>query len=459
MQLKKINSVREATQLLLSQTHYDFFALMVIDIYGAIRSVSLPASYLSEKVLTDGIGFDASNFGYADIHQSDMVAVPDLSTAFIETTDTHTTVHAFCNVQTTDARPFDQYPRSVARAALQALKQSGVGDDAQMLLELEFFVFDKVAYSAQPDYAFYQIGCREGLGEGYNTLPRFGVAKGYHQFGPNDRYKELRNRVVQLLNSLSIPVKYHHHEVAASQLEIELDFISLVQAADAVALAKWVITGVADEMGLYATFMPKPLFRAAGSGMHVHQFITKNGQSVFPGNGTCGLSPIALHYTAGLLSHALTGALLAWSNPSTNSFKRLVPGYEAPVTASFAHGSRAAAVRIPGYLKPGEARLEFRTGDATANPYYFLAAMLLAGLDGIRKQWDPVQMGYAKTRPSSKNTFPTHLTTVMNGLLKDNAFLAPAFPPNLIETWARLKKAEAQQVYTAPTPQEFELYF
>ncbi|HOX48517.1 MAG TPA: glutamine synthetase, partial [Spirochaetales bacterium] len=214
-----------------------------------------------------------------------------------------------------------------------------------------------------------------------------------------------------------------------------------------------------DELGLSVTFMPKPMYKIAGSGMHVHQFVEKGGKSVFPGEGLYGLSEVGLSYTAGLLEHALSGSLLAFSNPSTNSFRRLVAGYEAPVSATFAQGSRAAAVRIPGYLKKGEARIEFRTGDATANTYYFLAAMLLAGLDGVQRKLDPVKKGFSTDKETPKNTFPTGLYHVLAGLQKDKAYLSPVFPEELVSSWIGLKKKEAEYVYNAPVPQEYELYF
>jgi glutamine synthetase len=247
--------------------------------------------------------------------------------------------------------------------------------------------------------------------------------------------------------------------VGGAQLEIGLDFVSMTKAADAVSLAKWILRNEAEELGLKVTFMPKPMYGVAGSGMHVHQFIVKDGASIFPGEALYGLSETGLAYTAGLLSHALTGSLLAFSNPSTNSYRRLVPGYEAPVSATFAQGSRAAAVRIPGYLGKGEARIEFRTGDATANVYYFLAAMLLAGLDGIQRGLDPVALGFAQERPTQRHIFPMGLFHVLGGLKKDKTYLAPVFSAELIETWIARKEKEASYVYNAPVPQEYELYF
>ena len=440
-------------------TTIDYLSMLVVDVQGAIRSVSLPRAYVSAKVLKEGIGFDASNFGYAQVHKSDMVAIPDLSTAFVEEKDGFSILHAFCDVWTTDGALFDQYPRSVAKKAMAYLKESGIGDDAKMLVELEFYVFDDVHYSTTAAHSYYYVESAEGIGDSYEDSPRFGLSKGYHRLGPDDNYNRLRNEVVQAMQLAGIPVKYHHHEVGAAQLEIELNFISLVKAGDAVVLSKMIIKTIADELGLYVTFMPKPMYKIAGSGMHVHQFVEKNGQSIFPGDELYGLSTAGLQYTAGVLSHALSGSLLAWSNPSTNSYRRLVAGYEAPVSATFAKASRAAAVRIPGYLKKGEARIEFRTGDATANTYYFLAAMLLAGLDGIKRGLDPVKLGFANTKETVKNIFPTGLFHVLAGLKKDFAYLAPAFPRELIDGWISLKTHEAEYVYNAPVPQEYELYF
>jgi len=437
----------------------DYLSLLVVDIHGAIHSVSLPRDYATEKVLTNGIGFDASNFGFAQVHKSDMVAIPDLATGFVEERDGFRILHAFCDVWTTEGLPFDQYPRVIARKAMEALLASGVGEDAKMLVELEFYVFDDARYSTTTGHSYYYVESAEGIGDQYADAPRFGLSRGYHRLGPEDKYGRLRNDAVRAMEAAGIPVKYHHHEVAASQLEIELNFISLAAAADAVVVSKWIIKSIADELGLFVTFMPKPMYKIAGSGMHVHQFIEKGGRSIFPGDGLYGLSETGLAYTAGILSHAMTGSLLAWSNPSTNSYRRLVAGYEAPVSATFAQGSRAAAVRIPGYLKKGEARIEFRTGDATANVYYFLAAMLLAGLDGISRALDPVKLGYSTTNLTPRNTFPTGLFHVLAGLAKDHAYLSPVFPQELIDSWITLKKQEAEYVYNAPVPQEYELYF
>jgi len=265
-----------------------------------------------------------------------MVAVPDRDTAFVEQKDGFNILHMFCDVHTIEGQTFDQYPRAVIRAAHAALRNSGIGDDAKMLVELEFYVFEKVHFSTAADHSYYSVESAEGLGNEYRDPPRIGQSQGYHRMAPEDRYQLLRNRAVKTMIDAGIPVKYHHHEVAISQLEIELDFVSMVHAADMVSIAKWILHNEADELGLKVTFMPKPMYGMAGSGMHIHQFIEMEGSSIFPGEDLYGLSKFGLSYTAGLLSHALSGSLLAFSNPSTNSYRRLVPGFEAPVDATFA---------------------------------------------------------------------------------------------------------------------------
>ena len=438
---------------------FDYLSLLVVDLQGALRSVSLPRAYVSEKVLADGIGFDASNFSFAQVHSSDMTAVPDLSSAFLEERGEFRVLHAFCDVRSAEGTPFPQYPRVVVRKAEEYLRTTGIGEEALMLVELEFYVFEDVRYHTTVDKSYYFVESAEGLGEEHEDRGRFGLSKGYHRMGPDEKYGLLRDRAVRTMLEAGIPVKYHHHEVGASQMEIELDFMNLSRAADGVVLAKWILKSTADELGLKVTFMPKPMYKIAGSGMHVHQYVTKGGKSIFPGEGLYGLSEAGLAYTAGILSHARTGSLLAFSNPSTNSYRRLVPGYEAPVSATFAQGSRAAAIRIPGYLKKGHARVEFRTGDATANTYYFLAAMLLAGLDGVKRDLDPVKLGFSSAKPGPKTTFPTGLYHVLGGLKKDRDYLAPAFPEELLSNWIESKIKEAEYVYNAPVPQEYELYF
>jgi glutamine synthetase len=435
----------------------DFLDLLMIDIHGGIRHVSVPSGYVSDQMKAEGIGFDASNLGFAKTSDSDMVAIPDMATAFVREHDGRRILHVLCDVELTEGGSFAQYPRNVTRRTVEHLRAEGIADDAQMLVELEFHVFDDVRYGSGLAHAAYQVHSAEGLGPGFDELPRFGPQEGYHRIVPQDRYEAVRHDVVQALTAIGIPVKYHHHEVSAAQLEIELDLIPLARAADAVALAKWLIRSVVAEHGLFVTFMPKPLYGAAGNGMHVHQYLERDGRTLFAGEALFGLTDVALAYTAGLLEHSLSGSLLAFTNPSTNSYRRLVPGFEAPVGATFARASREASVRVPGYLKPAERRIEYRTGDASSNPHYALSAMVLAGADGIRRGADPVALGFDD--PRNGKVFPLSLLATIDGLARDHGYLLPAFPSSLIELWIRLKRQEAERVYRAPTPQEYELYF
>ncbi|MBN1246529.1 MAG: glutamine synthetase beta-grasp domain-containing protein [Anaerolineae bacterium] len=437
----------------------DYLNLLLFDIGGGMRSVTLPQAYVSADVLRDGIGFDASNYGFAKVEQSDMVAVPDCNAAWLEERGGSAIAHVICDVVSADRSDFDQYPRAVAKRAATYLREQGIADSAQMLVELEYYAFDTVEYGAGVDHAFYKVGSREGLGEAFSTRHRFAPLAGYHRLPPEDRFFDFRNRTVSVMAQAGIPVKYHHHEVAASQLEIELDFMDLARAADSVCIAKWIIRSIAQEMGLAVTFMPKPLHKMPGSGMHVHQFLEKGGRSLFPGDALYGLSREGLAYTAGLLEHSLSGSLLAFTNPSTNSFRRLVPGYEAPIGATFARGSRNAAVRIPGYLKEDELRIEYRTGDGSANVHYMLSAMVLAGVDGILRNADPVALGFSGPEAREDKVFPLDLDVVLDGLARDSAWLKPAFPNALLALWTERKREEAAYVYHAPTPQEYELYF
>ncbi len=437
----------------------DFLNLMMIDINGEIRNVSIPSGYISEKIFNKGIGFDASNYGFAKVTDSDMVAIPDMTTAFVEERESFDILNVLCDVKTTDGKLFEPYPRSIAQKAVEYLQKEGLADDIKMLVELEFHVFDEVECSTGSAHAKFSVSSEEGLGEMYAQEPVAGFQKRYHHTHPQDKYLDLRNEIVTQMESIGIAVKYHHHEVSVSQLEIELDFASLKKAADSVALSKWIIKNIADEMGLKVTFMPKPLYKLAGNGMHVHQFLEKKNKNIFAGKELMNLTKTGLNYISGLLDHSISGSLLAFTNPSTNSYKRLVPGYEAPVCATFAKGSRGSAIRIPGYLSKTETRMEYRTGDATSNIYYMLSAMLLAGIDGIKNSSDPIEKGYLSSSEKPGNEFPLDLKLVLDGLKKDNEYLLPVFSKELITQWIEIKQKDFEYVKNAPTPQEYELYF
>jgi len=435
----------------------DFLDLLMLDVRGGMRHVSLPRGYVSDRLKAEGIGFDASNLGYAKTDDSDMVAIPDMATGFVREAEGRRILHVLCDVELAGGGAFAQYPRHVARAAVAHLRSTGVADDARMLVELEFHVLDRVRYGSGMARAFYRVESAEGLGRGFEDRPRFAPQQGYHRTTPHDRYESVRHEIVQALTAVGVPVKYHHHEVAASQLEIELDLLPLARAADAVALAKWIVRNVVAEHGLHATFMPKPLAGVAGNGMHVHQYLERDGRTLFAGGARFGLTEVALAYAAGLLEHSLSGSLLAFTNPSTNSYRRLVPGFEAPVAATLAEASREASVRVPGYLRPDERRIEYRTGDGSANAHYALSAMALAGLDGVRRRADPSAHGFDD--PANGKHFPLSLRAALDGLAADHAYLLPAFPRPLVDLWIRLKRQEAEAVERAPTPQEYEFYF
>jgi glutamine synthetase len=440
----------------------DFVDLLILDLIGSPRSLSLPRAYMSEERMKEGVGVDASTFGFSNHSGARLAAVPDLSAAFVEEKAGIRILHVLCDIRGEDGREFSQYPRSVARAALAELRASGLADDAMMLSELEFFAFDEARYATGIGSSYYFVESSEGIGEGRDDLPRFGLSKGSLKSGPEDRLGLLRSKAVLALEAAGIPVKYHHHESAAAQLEIELDFASLVVAADSIVLAKWIVKGCADELGLYATFMPKPIQSLPGSGLHIHQHLCSAGASLFPGDGLCGLSLLGLSYSAGILEHTLSGSLLAWSSPSTNSYRRLIAGNGAPTGAIIAASSRSAAIRVPGYLRRGEERIEFRAGDATCNAHYFLAAMLLAGLDGARRGLDPAALGFAaeaESGSSESKALPAELSLALGGLKADAAYLAPAFPSPLVESWIAAKEKDAAYVRAATVPQEYELYF
>jgi glutamine synthetase len=442
----------------------DFVDLLVIDLTGAPRSISLPRAYMTEARWEEGVGVDAGTFGFSDESGSRLAAVPDASAAFVEEKDGSSILHVLCDLRDDEGRDFAQCPRALARAALVELASSGLADDAMMLPELEFFAFDEVRYATGMGRSYYFVESSEGIGEGLDDLPRFGPTQGSLRSGPEDRLEALRMKAVIALEAAGIGVKYHHHETSAAQLEIELDFASLPVAADSIVLSKWIVKRCADELGLFATFMPKPIQALSGSGLHIHQYLSAVGSSLFSGEGLFGLSPLALSYSAGILEHSLSGSLLAWACPSTNSYRRLAAGSGAPSVASLASSSRAAAIRVPGYLKRGRERIEFRVGDATSNAHYFLSAMLLAGIDGAKRALDPVAMGFAADpdpdgRGHDAKRLPSDLVLALDGLAADSAYLAPVFPPPLLESWAAAKGKDAAYVRAAPVPQEYELYF
>lgn len=452
----------------------------MIDLLGRWRHLGIPIGRFKPETLTYGIGFDGSNYGFAPIEKSDMVFIPDISTAVHEPfTDVPTLSmigDVFVIAQAENYR-FDQDPRSIAFKAEEYMKSTGIADEMRIGPEYEFHVFDHVSYECTPQKSGFTIDAEQAIwNSGDNEFQNLGykipLKGGYHIAPPQDVLYDLRARMCVLMEENNIPVKYHHHEVGGpGQVEIEVEFGTMLEMADKTMLAKYLIKNLAFQEGKTVTFMPKPLFAEAGNGLHVHMHLFKNNEPLFyDENGYSGLSQEALYFIGGLLKHA--PAVLAFTNPSTNSYKRLVPGYEAPVSVCFATANRSAVIRVPAYAKsPMQKRFEFRSADATCNPYLGFSAMLMAGLDGIKNKIDPTAEGFG---PYDVNLYhlspeeqakikglPTSLDEALDALEKDHDFLMAGgvFPQRLIEIWIANKRKEARKVNDIPHPMEFELYY
>src|ERR1700674_3386789 len=448
--------------------------LRFTDLPGVQQHVSYPIGELSDSSFEEGFGFDGSSIrGWAAINESDMLLVPDPATAILDPFFEVKTLVMICNVIDPITRQsYDRDPRWIARKAELYVKNSGLADTAFFGAEAEFFIFDSVSCDQNTHSGFYFIDAEEGRwnsGRRENNLgyrPRY--KEGYFPVPPTDHYQDLRSEMVQTMIRCGLEIECHHHEVATGgQCEIDQKFDTLVKSADNMMLYKYVVRNVADQYGKTVTFMPKPIFADNGSGMHTHQSLWKDGKPLFAGDMYAGLSQMALWYIGGLLKHAR--ALSAIIAPTTNSYKRLVPGYEAPVNLAYSRRNRSAAVRIPVYSEsPKAKRLEFRPPDPSCNPYLAFAAMLMAGLDGIKHKIDPGQ-------PLDKDSFdlepeeaaripsmPGSLDEALNELEKDHKFLAEGgvFSEEFIELWINYKKKnESDPVRMRPHPYEFHLYY
>ena len=468
------HSLEEAVALI-HERSIAMIDLKFCDLWGRWHHVTLPVSQFNTNLMKNGVGFDGSSVGFKTVSAGDMVMVPDLDTGFADPFWEVPTLSFICSTLEADTRKIFPYdPRNIALRAEAYLKQTGIADASLWGPEFEFYIFDGVSYENRMNVASYRVDSVEAdwnsqeMGSGY-TIPRHG---GYHAIPPEDHLYNLRTRVSMRLESMGVEVKYHHHEVGGpGQCEVETPLLPLVKAADAALLIKYVARMTAFEMHMTATFMPKPLYGEAGSGMHFHQHIWKNGANLFydpEGYGSVG--EIGRYYIGGLLHHG--GAVMGFTNPSTNSYRRLIPGYEAPVSAIYSLGNRSAAIRIPKYAnQPQSARFEFRPPDATANPYLAMAAQLLAGIDGIRNKMDPTAMGFgpidedifswpAEQRARIK-ALPTSLREALDALQADNGFLlaGDVFSKDLIERWIEYKRREDREVRNRPHPYEIELYY
>jgi len=452
---------------------------MMIDLIGRWRHLTIPAERLTDHTMENGIGFDGSNYGFAPVEKSDMVFIPDLSSAYIDAFAEIPTLAMIGDVFVIDHpknRRFDQDPRNVAYHAQEYMIKLGVADEMRIGPEFEFHVFDHIDYSVTPNSAKFNIDVEQAEWntgfEGHNLGYKIARKGGYHLAPPHDRLSGFRSRVSMLMEKQGICVKYHHHEVGGpGQIEIEMEFGSMLEMADKTMMTKYLIKNAAMSENKTATFMPKPIFAEAGNGMHVHMHLFKDGKPLFyDENGYSQLSKTALYFIGGLLTHVK--ALCGFTNPSTNSYKRLVPGFEAPVTIGYATSNRSSVVRIPAYAKaPEDKRFELRSPDGTCNPYYAYSAILMAGLDGIQKKIDPSNSGFgpydfnlynlSDEEKKSIKQLPRTLDEALNALEADNDFLTAGgvFPPELLESWIKYKRAEAERYNQLPHPVEFDMYY
>ncbi len=445
------------------------------DLFGQWQHMQVPARHVDKGIFEEGLGFDGSSIrGWVGIHESDMILVPDLETAVLDPVYTRKTLSIICNVYDPITRErFSRDPRNVAEKALQYLRSTGIGDEAYFGAEAEFFIFDQVLFEVHPYYSYYSVDSAEGIwNSGSESPDNLGYhiphKRGYAPVPPHDSMAELRYAIIDALESVGLQVECHHHEVAtAGQMEIDFRFKSLVYAADAVMWFKYIVKNVARKFGKIATFMPKPIYGDNGSGMHTHQSIWKDGEPKFAGDKYGGLSEIALHYVAGLIQHG--PSLAALVAPTNNSYRRLVPGFEAPVKLAYSRRNRSAAIRIPMYSpSPKSKRLEFRPPDPTCNPYLAFSAMLMAGIDGIERKLDPGKPMdkdiYALPPEELQNipSLPGNLAEAIEALRKDHRFLlkGDVFTSDVVDTWIEWKiENEIKPLMLYPHPYEFVLTF
>ncbi len=449
----------------------------MVDINGQYRHVTIPAENFSEETMKAGIGFDASNYGYAVVEKSDMVFIPDPDTAVIDPFCQIPTLSMTGNamiIDTPENRPLAQYPRNIVLAAEKYMQDTGIADEMYILPEFEFYLFDEVGWDVQSNNISVTLDTKQSYwnsgiqGKGV-VVPK---QKNYHIAKPFDDAYEMRSEMCLHMKDAGIEINYHHPEVAASgQFEIEPQLGKMSRMADATMMIKYIIHNTALRYGKSATFMPKPVYGEAGSGMHVHMLLMKNGQPVFSDdNGYARLSETAHYFMGGLLKHI--SSLCAITNPSTNSFKRLVPGFEAPVTVGYATSNRSAVIRIPAYAKsPDKRRFELRNPDATCNPYFCYAAILMAGLDGVINKIDPhangwgpydVNLYHLPEEEKAKLThLPASLDEALNALENDYEYLLKGnvFPEALIKNFIAAKREECRRMSLIPHPAEFESYY
>ncbi|MDA8158706.1 MAG: type I glutamate--ammonia ligase [Deltaproteobacteria bacterium] len=459
----------------IKEQEVQFVDVKFCDLLGTWQHFTVPVSEISKDTFKDGFGFDGSSIrGWQAIDASDMLMIPDASTAVIDNFIEAKTLSLICNIKDpVTGKFYDRDPRYIAQKAEKYLKSTGIADTAYFGPEAEFFIFDDIRYDQTSNSGYYYIDSEEGTwNTGRDEMPNLGHKprhkEGYFPVSPIDTQTDIRNEMALELQNVGIRVEAAHHEVATGgQAEIDMRFNSLTAMGDNFMWFKYIIKNVARRYDKTATFMPKPLFGDNGSGMHVHQSLWKNGQPLFAGKEYAGLSEMGLYYIGGILKHAK--ALCAFTNSTTNSYKRLVPGFEAPVNFVYSSRNRSAAVRIPMYsTSPKAKRIEYRTPDPTANGYIAFSALLMAGLDGIKnkiKPGNPVDKDlFTLSKKELKNipVAPGSLEEALKELEKDHKFLLEGgvFTEDLIQTWIERKmENDVNPVRMRPVPYEFALYY
>ncbi|MDE1151163.1 MAG: type I glutamate--ammonia ligase [Micavibrio sp.] len=451
----------------------EYVSFRFTDMRGKLQHTAQHIATVDEELLTDGIMFDGSSIaGWKAINESDMILIPDVATATLDPFSAIPTLNVFCDVyEPSTGQPYSRDPRSIAKAAEQYLRSTGIADTGYFGPEAEFFIFDDVRIEVSMNRVKYEIDSIEGpynSGTEYeagNMGHRPGIKGGYFPVQPIDSSNDMRGEMTSVLAALGVPMEKHHHEVAPSQVELGLKFSTLVDSADNMQLYKYVVHNVAHSYGKTATFLPKPVYGDNGSGMHVHQSLWKAGKPLFAGSGYADLSDTCLYYIGGIIKHAK--ALNAITNPTTNSYKRLVPGYEAPVLLAYSARNRSASCRIPFAASPKAKRVEVRFPDPAANTYLAFAAMMMAGLDGIQKKIHPgdaMDKNLYDLPPDELAEIPTvcgSLREALDALRDDHDFLLKGgvFAKDFIESYLELRYAEVKAYETMPHPIEFAMYY
>ena len=458
---------------LIKEHNIEYVSFRFTDLRGKLQHTAQHISTVNEDLLEDGIMFDGSSIaGWKAINESDMILQPDISTAVLDPFSALPTLDVFCDVyEPSTGQPYTRDPRSIARAAEKYLKSTGIADTGFFGPEAEFFIFDDVRIEVSMNRVSYEIDSIEGPYnsgreyDGGNMAHRPGIKGGYFPVQPVDSSNDMRGEMTSVLAQMGVPVEKHHHEVAPAQVELGVKYSTLVNSADNMQLYKYVVHNVAHAYGKTATFLAKPVYGDNRSGMHVHQSLWKAGKPLFAGSGYADLSDTCLYYIGGIIKHAK--ALNAITNPTTNSYKRLVPGYEAPVLLAYSARNRSASCRIPFSASPKGKRVEVRFPDPAANTYLAFAAMLMAGLDGIQKKIHPgdaMDKNLYDLPPDELSEIPTvcgSLREALDNLRDDHDFLLKGgvFTKDFIEAYLELRYAEQKAYETMPHPIEFAMYY